>query len=124
MYNYYLLDSNNVVVESFVMNNLNEDIANTIANDHRQRLNNQDLVLINYNGLNGGVGCIWNGEMLLPPKPFESWIWNENQDTWTAPKDMPPPIDENEPNIFKEFKWNEDSQDWEILRIHTMYAPE
>jgi hypothetical protein len=43
-------------------------------------------------------------DAFIPPKPFESWLLNEETCNWEAPK--PYPTDE------KPYNWDEESQEW------------
>jgi hypothetical protein len=45
-------------------------------------------------------------DAFIPPKPFNSWILNENTCQWEAP--IPKPNDKSE------YLWNENQQDWNI----------
>ena len=45
-------------------------------------------------------------DIFIPPKPFDSWILDEN-DEWQ------PPV--NHPNDGSNYRWNEDTQNWEIV---------
>jgi hypothetical protein len=53
-----------------------------------------------------GIGYSYNETLdaFIPPKPFESWLLNEETCNWEAPK--PYPTDE------KLYNWDEDSQEW------------
>jgi hypothetical protein len=46
-------------------------------------------------------------DAFIPPKPFNSWILNENTCQWESP--IP------RPNDRSEYKWNEIQQDWNIV---------
>jgi len=43
----------------------------------------------------------------IPPKPFESWVLNENTCSWEAPV--------SKPNDGQEYKWNEETQQWDLI---------
>ena len=53
-----------------------------------------------------GVGFTYDEALdaFLPPKPFESWILNEECYCWEAPKAYP--------DDGARYNWDEDSQDW------------
>jgi hypothetical protein len=53
-----------------------------------------------------GVGFTYDEDRdaFIPPKPFESWMLNEETCDWQAPK--PYPTD------GQAYTWNEDTQDW------------
>jgi hypothetical protein len=56
-----------------------------------------------------GTGYSYNEELdsFIPPKPFNSWILDEESCSWNAPKERP----DNEILYF----WDEESLDWIIL---------
>ena len=58
-----------------------------------------------------GIGYIYDSlrDAFYSPKPFESWILNEDSCLWEAP--IPYPADENL------YTWNESSQCWEIVVV-------
>lgn len=43
-------------------------------------------------------------DAFIPPKPFDSWVLNEETCQWQAPKPMP-----EDDNIYI---WNEETQEW------------
>jgi len=47
----------------------------------------------------------YDRDAFIPPKPYKSWILNEQTCLWEAPK--PIPIDS------KDYVWNEDTISWE-----------
>jgi hypothetical protein len=53
-----------------------------------------------------GIGFSYDEarDAFIPPKPFESWLLNEETCNWEAPK--PYPTDE------KPYNWDEESQEW------------
>jgi hypothetical protein len=56
-----------------------------------------------------GIGYYYNESLdaFIPPKPFNSWILNEESCLWNAPKEFP-----NDGNFYN---WDEDQQDWILL---------
>jgi len=52
------------------------------------------------------VGYAWDGTTLIPPKPFNSWILNEEKD-WTAPV--------SKPNDNNAYVWNEETIGWDLI---------
>lgn len=50
----------------------------------------------------------WDGTRFLPPKPYPSWIWNENMNTWISPITYP-----SDGGIYS---WNEESASWVIVQ--------
>lgn len=53
-----------------------------------------------------GIGYTYDADRdaFIPPKPFDSWILNENSCQWEAP--IPLPSDS------KPFEWNETTNSW------------
>ena len=59
-----------------------------------------------------GIGYTYddNRDAFIPPKPFNSWILNEDTCLWNAPVSMP--TEELEENEY--YSWNESIINWEI----------
>lgn len=53
-----------------------------------------------------GIGFIYdrNRDAFIPPKPYNSWVLDENSCTWNSP--VPYPQD------GKNYKWDESQQNW------------
>lgn len=56
-----------------------------------------------------GIGYTYDAQRdaFIPPKPYSSWVLNENTCQWEAP--VPYPQD------GKRYAWNEDSQSWQEI---------
>jgi len=56
-----------------------------------------------------GIGYSFDPQIdaFIPPKPFNSWILDEQTCRWNAP--IPYPNDENR------YKWNEQNQSWDLV---------
>jgi len=56
-----------------------------------------------------GIGYQYDQQRdaFIPPKPFNSWILNEDTCLWNAPVAMP--INDNK------YKWNEQTLSWDIV---------
>jgi len=56
-----------------------------------------------------GIGYTWDAarDAFIPPKPFDSWILNEDTCIWDAPTPMP--VDENR------YQWDEATTSWVIV---------
>ena len=56
-----------------------------------------------------GIGFTYDADRdaFIPPKPFESWVLDEDTCLWDAP--VPYPDDENS------YSWNEDAGDWVVV---------
>ena len=53
-----------------------------------------------------GIGYSYDAQRdaFIPPKPFASWVLNDDTCLWDAPVAMP--------TDGKEYAWNEDTQNW------------
>jgi hypothetical protein len=62
-----------------------------------------------------GIGMTYdsNRDAFISPKPFNSWILNENTCLWEAP--IPMPTTELENNQF--YSWDEENQSWNLTTI-------
>ena len=52
-------------------------------------------------------------DAFIPPKPFASWVLNEDTCQWSAP--VPYPTDVGTPEAPKRYVWNEEAQQWDLL---------
>lgn len=110
------IDENNTVVEVLVTNNekpeegllwLIEKFGGTWIKTSYNTIGGQHLeggtpLRKNF----AGVGFTYDEDRdaFIPPKPFESWILNENTCLWDSP--VPYPED------GKNYSWDEDSLSW------------
>jgi hypothetical protein len=55
-----------------------------------------------------GIGYSYDSvrDAFIPPKPFESWVLNEDTCRWDAPTPMP--------DDGQMYTWNEDAQAWDV----------
>ena len=112
------LDENNVVIDVNVVNN--EDIQNLEFPESEavgiEFLNNwagQEFIWkqTSYNGNfrknYAGIGYTYDAgrDAFIAPKPFASWVLNEDTCVWEAP--VPRPQD------GKSYVWNEETVSWE-----------
>ena len=58
-----------------------------------------------------GIGYTYDEDRdaFIPPKPFNSWILNEDTCNWESP--IPYPQDNNK------YNWNEQNQSWDLIEI-------
>lgn len=52
-------------------------------------------------------------DAFIPPKPYPSWILDENTCQWQAP--VPYPTDVGTPDAPKRYVWNEQTQQWDLM---------
>lgn len=75
---------------------------NTLGNEH---LNGGSAFRGNYAGL--GYTYDTENDVFIPPKPFNSWILDENTWLYKPPVDYP---NDNE----NTYTWNEETQSWDL----------
>lgn len=121
MAHYAFLDENNIVTEVIVGKDENTD-----GIDWEQwygEFRGQTCKRTSYNTIGGvhredgtefrknyaGIGYTYDAEKdaFIPPKPFASWILNEDTCQWAAP--IVYPTDGNR------YIWNEENQNWDLL---------
>jgi len=56
-----------------------------------------------------GIGYTYDEirDAFIPPKPYESWILNEDSCLWEAPVEYP--------NDDNQYNWNEETQTWDLI---------
>jgi hypothetical protein len=61
-----------------------------------------------------GIGYTYDSQRdaFIPPKPFNSWILNEDTCLWNSPIPMP-----NDASIDRRYTWNEETQSWTLQNI-------
>ena len=117
MAHYAFLDENNIVTQVIVGRHEYE-VVDGISDweAYYGNLHGQRCVRTSYNGNirknYAGIGFTYDDDRdaFIAPKPFASWILNEDTCRWEAP--IPYPGDEE--NIYV---WNENAGDWELLQL-------
>jgi hypothetical protein len=118
MAHYAFLDENNIVTEVIV--GIDETDDNKNWEEHYGNFRGQVCKRTSYNTIGGkhnnegipfrknyaGIGYSYNEERdaFIPPKPFESWILNEETCLWESP--IPYPTD------GESYTWNEEDLEW------------
>jgi hypothetical protein len=89
------LDENNIVTEVIVGKNT------TLLSDRKNELH-----------LTAGIGYTYDSERdaFIPPKPFASWLLDENTCWWNAP--IPYPTDIGTEENPKLYSWDEATTSW------------
>ena len=110
MAHYAFLDENNIVTEVIVGIDETELIEGKDPETWYGEFRGQRCVRTSYNANirknYAGIGSIYDEELdaFIPPKPYESWVLNEETCLWESP--IPYPED------GKVYYWNEDSLTW------------
>lgn len=118
MAHYAFLDENNVVTEVIVGKDEGDDGIDWEA--HYGAFRNQTCKRTSYNTIGGihagggtpfrknyaGIGFVYRDDIdaFIPPKPYASWVLDEQTCLWNAPVSYP--------NDGKKYTWNEDNQQW------------
>ena len=118
MAHYAFLDENSIVTEVIVGKNEGEDVIDWEA--HYSAFRGQVCKRTSYNTYGGvhtnggaplrknyaGIGYSYDPERdaFIPPKPYTSWLLDEDTCLWGAP--TPYPTDN------KAYAWSEDTQQW------------
>lgn len=109
------LDENNVVTQVIVVGNKDTSDANGVEKEHIgaafcEKLLGGTWKQTSYNGNMrknyAGIGFTYDADRdaFIPPKPFNSWVLNEDTCLWDPPAAMP--------NDGKAYTWNEDTTSW------------
>ena len=124
MAHYAFLDENNIVTEVIVGKNEGDDEVDWEA--HYGAFRGQTCKRTSYNTHGGvhnngstpirknyaGIGYTYDSErdVFIPPKPYNSWVLNEDTCLWDAPVAMPEDAGTGEPP--KRYTWDKDSVNW------------
>jgi len=109
------LDSNNVVTQVIVVGNSDTADANGVEKEHIgaafcERLFGGNWKQTSYNGSirknYAGVGYTYNVSLdaFVPPKPYASWVLNNDTAQWEAPTPMP--------TDGARYSWDEATTSW------------
>lgn len=96
--NDYAFIKDGVVINTVVI----EDLSSSLINDCKNTFNIDDVIKCTEKAV---IGSTWNGSIFILPKPYPSWILDENND-WISP--LPMPTDET-----KNYSWNEETLNWD-----------
>jgi hypothetical protein len=119
MAHYAFLDENNIVTEVIV----GKDESNFDWETQYGMFRGQACKRTSYNTVGGvhllggtpfrknfaGIGYTYDPvrDAFIPPKPFASWVLNENTCLWDAPVSIP--------TDGKRYNWNENNLNWEPI---------
>jgi hypothetical protein len=112
MAHYAFLDENNIVTEVIVGINETELIDGLDPETWYGKFRGQVCKRTSYNGNirknYAGIGYTYDNarNAFIPPKPYNSWILNEETCQWQAPVAYP-----NDEGIYT---WNESTTSWDL----------
>jgi hypothetical protein len=115
------LDENNVVTQVIVVANSDTSDASGVEKEHIgaafcEKLFGGTWKQTSYNGNKrknyAGIGYTYNADIdaFVPPKPFNSWLLNNETAQWEAPTPMPEDAGTGEPP--KRYQWDEVTVNW------------
>ena len=115
------LDSNNVVKQVIVVSNADTSTAQgeekeSIGIAFCERLLGGTWVKTSYNATirknYAGIGYTYDKDRdaFIPPKPYASWVLDENTCLWNVPVAMPSDAGQGDPP--KMYTWNEETVNW------------
>lgn len=113
MAHYAFLDTNNIVTEVIVGIDETELIEGLDPESWYANFRGQPCKRTSYNGKirknYAGIGFKYDEQRdaFIPPKPFRSWVLNEETCRWDAP--IPYPTD------GEEYRWSEFDLDWVLV---------
>jgi hypothetical protein len=115
MAHYAFLDENNIVTEVIVGKDENELLDGLTPEEWYGNFRNQKCIRTSYNATirknYAGIGYIYDEskDAFIAPKPYESWVLNEQTCTWIAP--VATPTDD------KSYRWDEPTISWVEIEI-------
>lgn len=118
MAHYAFLDDNWVVTEVIVGIDETEQIEGLSPEQWYANFRGQRCVRTSYNGNirknYAGIGYTYDTERdaFIPPKPYDSWVLDEETCRWEAPVAYPEDAAEGE---F--YTWNEETTSWELVAV-------
>lgn len=112
------LDENNVVLRVIVVGNKDTSDASGVEKEYIgqafcERLYGGNWKQTSYNGNirknYAGIGFTYNSDIdaFVPPKPYASWVLNNDTAQWEAPTPMP-----DDGQIYS---WDEDTTSWVLV---------
>ena len=119
MAHYAILDENNIVINVITGN---DEGGETDWEVYYGNITGNTVKRTSYNTCGGvhslgktpfrknfaGIGYTYDvvRDAFIPPKPFNSWVLDEDTCRWLPPKEKP---------SDNEYKWNENNQTWDII---------
>ena len=128
MAHYALIDENNIVVNVIVGRDENEVVDGVSDWEaHYSEVTGFRVLRTSYNTSGGshlndgvpfrknyaGIGYTYdeNRDAFIPPKPFESWVLNEDTCLWESPAPYP--------SDGERYTWDEELQEWTAIENET-----
>lgn len=121
------IDENNVVTQVIVVDNKDITDPHTGQEDEIlgiafcKKLLGGNWVQTSYNGnlrvRYAGIGYTYNRALdaFVPPKPFESWVLNNETADWESPVGPAPALTEEETAALSRYEWDEENGAWNLV---------
>ena len=121
------LDENNVVTQVIVVDNKDITDPHTGQEDEIlgiafcKKLLGGNWVQTSYNNnlrvRYAGIGYTYNRALdaFVPPKPFESWVLNNEITDWESPVGPAPALTEEETEALSRYEWDEENGAWKLV---------
>ena len=121
------LDENNIVTKVIVVDN--KEIADPFTGQEDEilgiafckKLLGGTWVQTSYNGnirkRYAGIGYSYNVSLdaFVAPKPFASWVLNNETADWESPVGPAPALTEAETTALSRYEWDEDNGAWKLV---------
>jgi len=127
MAHYAQLDENNIVTQVIVVSNEDlkdnngvesEDIGIAFckkllgAETNWKQTSYNNSIRVRY----AGIGYFYNAELdaFIAPKPFASWVLNEETADWVSPVGAAPTLTEAQVTARSYYTWDEENGEWNL----------
>ena len=121
------LDENNIVTQVIVVDN--KDITDPFTGQEDEilgiafckKLLGGNWVQTSYNSnmrvRYAGIGYTYNKALdaFVAPKPFESWVLNNETADWESPVGPAPELTEEETEAGSRYEWDEENTQWNLV---------
>ena len=121
------LDENNIVTKVIVVDN--KEIADPFTGQEDEilgiafckKLLGGKWVQTSYNGSirkrYAGIGYSYNASLdaFVAPKPFASWVLNNESVDWESPVGPAPALTEAETTALSRYEWDEENAQWKLV---------
>ena len=122
------LDENNVVTQVIVVSNEDTSDSNGVeveeigvafckkllgANTNWKQTSYNNSIRVRY----AGIGYTYNEALdaFIPPKPFDSWVLDEETASWESPAGPAPALTEAEIEARSFYQWDEENGEWDLV---------
>jgi hypothetical protein len=127
MAHYARLDENNIVTQVIVVSN--DDCTDANGNEvesigvafcqkllgaetNWKKTSYNNSIRVRY----AGIGYSYNAELdaFIAPKPFASWVLNEETTDWESPVGPAPSLTEAQVTALSYYTWDEENGEWDL----------